>query len=376
MPIFSKEPITFDKAARWFFGILLIVSIFFALHYLRSVLIPFAIALVVAYLLNPGVMWIKKVLKLKSRLLAVIIGLTFLVAIITGLIMAVTPLVSAEFHEMHDILVKYANEEIEEAPEWFNEVKEYVQSISQNAQLQELFSQEEISKIAMTLGEQASTLFDSSASIISGIMGLVLGILYFMFAMVEYDGIFYSWQGLVPARHRAPVRLLMNNFRKAMSSYFRAQSVVALCVGILFAIGFSIIGLPMAVVFGLFIGLLNMVPYLQLAAILPAMFLAIVHAIESQTHIGLEIGMVLSVFVVVQIIQDVILVPKIMGNRTGLNAVVILLGLGIWGKLLGFMGLVVAIPLTVLALSYYKAFIKKSDDKEEAYIHLQEGDGE
>jgi predicted PurR-regulated permease PerM len=69
--------------------------------------------------------------------------------------------------------------------------------------------------------------------------------------------------------------------------------------------------------------------------------------------------MALAVFAVVQIIQDTILTPKIMGRVMGMNSAIILLSLSIWGSLLGIMGMVIALPATTLLMTYYQKYIVK-----------------
>ena len=138
-----------------------------------------------------------------------------------------------------------------------------------------------------------------------------------------------------------------------MNHYFRGQALVAFIVGILFCIGLAIVGLPMAVVMGLFIGLLNMVPYLQLISLIPTTLLCLVSSVD----------------IIVQCIQDLILTPRIMGKAMGLNPAVILLSLSVWGTLLGFIGLIVALPLTTLLLSYYNIYIETRDDGESNNEH-------
>ena len=157
-----------------------------------------------------------------------------------------------------------------------------------------------------------------------------------------------------------------------MNSYFRGQSLVALCVGILFSIGFVIIGFPMAIPLGLFIGFLNLVPYLQVLGFVPTVILSLLKSYETgQNFWGILLAALL-VFAVVQIIQDGFLVPKIMGNVTGLNGAVILLSLSVWGVLLGFVGLIIALPLTTLLISYYKRYVIGNDADNDKSIPVKE----
>jgi predicted PurR-regulated permease PerM len=133
--------------------------------------------------------------------------------------------------------------------------------------------------------------------------------------------------------------------------------MVAGSVGVLFAIGFSIIDLPLAIMFGLFVGLLNMIPYLQLIALVPAFFLAMVLSVETGQSLLVTCGLTALVFAVVQAIQDGFLVPKIMGKIMGMTPAILLLSLSVWGKLLGLLGLLIALPMTVLAHAYYKRYV-------------------
>ena len=134
---------------------------------------------------------------------------------------------------------------------------------------------------------------------------------------------------------------------------------MAFCVGVLFSIGFLIIDFPMAVGLGMFIGLLNMVPYLQIAGLIPTILLAIVKAADTGQSFWIVLLMALAVFAVVQIIQDTFLTPKIMGKVTGLNSAIILLSLSIWGSLLGMLGMIIALPMTTLLLTYYQKYVIK-----------------
>ena len=117
-----------------------------------------------------------------------------------------------------------------------------------------------------------------------------------------------------------------------MNRYFRGQALVALCVGILFSIGFLIIDFPLAIGLGLFIGALNMVPYLQIIGFVPTIMLAILKAADTGDNFWIIIASAAAVFIVVQIIQDGYLVPRIMGKITGLNPAIILLSLSIWDR--------------------------------------------
>jgi len=148
-----------------------------------------------------------------------------------------------------------------------------------------------------------------------------------------------------------------------MSNYFRAQTAVAAIVGTLFATAFSIMGLPMGLPFGLFIGVLNMVPYLQIASIPIAAFLGIIYSLEAGMPFWEVVLMIVIIYAGIQVLQDSIIVPKIMGGALGLSPVLILISLAVWGKLLGFLGLVLAIPFTSVVIATYNSIRIKNQQK-------------
>ncbi len=178
-----------------------------------------------------------------------------------------------------------------------------------------------------------------------------------VFILLDYEKISLGSIKLIPPRYRKAVSLISNDLSTSMNRYFRGQALVALLVGILFAIGYSIMGLPLGFALGLFIGFLNLVPYLQLLGIVPMAFLCVVMSVETGTSFLALFVIALGIMLVVQIIQDTLIVPRVMGKVTGLNPAIILLALSIWGALLGVVGMIIALPMTTLLLSYYQRFI-------------------
>ena len=103
-----------------------------------------------------------------------------------------------------------------------------------------------------------------------------------------------------------------------------------------------------------------MVPYLQLVGFIPTILLAVVKAADTGESFWIIMLGALIVFAVVQLIQDTILTPKIMGKVMGLNSAIILLSLSIWGALLGIMGMIIALPMTTLLITYYQKYVVKN----------------
>lgn len=353
---------TFDRVVRNIFTMGVMLALIWLLHYLRDVLIPFAVAFLIAYMMNPLVGWIHG--KVKNRTAAVFISLFLVIGLTVFCALLILPLVVQEISDMGRILSRLAEDArlAERAAQYLpDNIWQSIRELVTRPEVRGLFKSERLLAIVQA---GAGKILPGVWGLLTGAAGLILGLvtltvigLYLVFLLMDYEPISKGWKELLPSTYRRPVVEFVEDFEVAMSNYFRGQAAVAAICGILLAIGFSIIGLPLGIVLGIFVGLLNMVPYLQVIGLIPAFLLALFHALETGTGLWVMMGLTCGVFIVVQIIQDVILVPKIMGKVTGLNPAMIMLSLSIWGKLLGFLGLIIALPVTYLLLVYYRRFI-------------------
>ncbi len=362
---FFQRPFTFDRVVRIIITLSIIIGLIWLIGYLSDVLLPFFVAVILAYMMNPFVNWLQRFVK--SRIAAVLLSLLIIFSVLLGAVLIVVPMMVNEVH----VLGKMVNELVSKH-DFSQEVSRYlppkladdVNQFLENKNWKQLLSSEEVKKYLALAWKKISPIlgdiFTGTLSAIFWIVSLFIILLYLVFLLKDYNKVIDEWRELLPPMYRKPILDFLHNFERAMNSYFRAQAAIATIVGILFAIGFTIIGLPLGIVLGLFIGLLNMVPYLQNLALIPAFFLALIKSLETGQNFWVVLSMTLAVFAIVQLIQDSILTPKIMGDATGLNPVIILLSLSIWAKILGFLGLLLAIPLTNLILSYYNTFISKS----------------
>jgi len=182
-------------------------------------------------------------------------------------------------------------------------------------------------------------------------------LLYLIFLLMDFQRVRVAWKELIPPQYREGVISFVVEFDQAMNRYFRGQTTIVAILIVFFSTGFSLVGLPMGILLGLFVGLLNFVPYLQLVGLIPAVLLAAIHALETGQSFWIVLGLTGLVFAVVQVAQDAVLVPRILGKAMGLSPAVILLSLSVWGKLLGILGLLIALPMTCLVLAYYRRLI-------------------
>lgn len=401
----TNEPgYTFDRVVRMVLGAAGIVIVLLLLRYLSDVLLPFAAAVILAYLLNPLVTALER--KTKRRGLAVAITLGGFGVVGLGVLVLLIPLTLSQIDRFREDLAKLRDDmgssvhsepseekagagdgdKIKSTIGW-TELKEgwmdYRREAGARTRAERLAdfrkklsgtyigrSLDEAIRytrsdefrgmlvgLAKSLAVGGWTVVAFAFNLVLGLTGLIIVLLYLVFLLLDFPEYSRTWPSFLPPRYREATVDFLTQFNDAMRRYFRGQSVVALFTGVLFALGFSIIGLPMAVPFGLFIGLLSMVPYLAVIAVVPAMLLAGLRAIESDASFLGSVLLTLLVFAIVQVIQDTLITPRVMGRATGLRPIAILLGVFIWGKLLGFMGLLLSIPLTCLGIAYYRRYI-------------------
>jgi len=359
------KPFTLDRITRIVIFLIVAAVIIVLLNYLSSVLIPFVIAFILAYMLNPFVNLLQRLVK--KRAIAVFLSLFLIFSILTGLAFLIIPLIITEFKHMATLLEQIAVEN-----HWQDQLQKSlppkfsksIENIVLNQDFKSFFESQNLSEALSFLFNKflpgITDVFSQTINIILGIFGFAIVLLYLIFILLQYDKVTMEWRDMIPPKYKTRVLKLLTDFELAMSNYFRAQAVIASIDAALFAIGFTIIGLPMGIVLGLFFGILCMIPYMQNLGLIPAMFFALMKSLESDTSFGSIAIMVLIVFAVVQVVQETILTPRIMGNATGMNAVLILLSLSIWGKLLGMLGLLIALPVSYLMLSYYRTYILSS----------------
>ena len=362
----SSKPFTFDRVVRLLIGLTVITLVFLLLKRLSNVLLPFLIAWLIAYLLHPAVNFFQYRLKFKSRILSVVTTLILVTAIFTGFIFLLTPLVANEFSKLSDIIGAYSqNLSVDKflPVAWQNDIRTYFSSMDLKSILNDQQIMEMLKKVAPKLWE----FLNGSLSLIFGLSVLIIILLYLIFILLDYEKVSKGIFNIIPVKFRPIATEIIHDIESGMNRYFRGQALVALIAGLLSAVGFYITGLPLAIVFGLFLGVLTLVPYLKTLALIPAMFLAYLQSVETGHSFGSVVLGVAIVFVVVQVIEDLILVPKIMGKVTGLNPAVILLSLSVWGSLMGFAGLIIALPFTSLIISYYKRFVLKEVEEETTF---------
>ena len=336
-----------------------LTAIYLLVRRLSGVLLPFIVSWCIAYLMNPLVRFFQYKCRIRNRAGSVVLALVTVVLLLTAIcLMFIPPMI----HEMQ-VLSTYVADYVRtfQAADWIPaSLETKYEELIANMDVQQLLSNPDVTGALKSIAPRLWGFLTGSVNALSGLAVIFVCLLYIVFILIDYDNMTDNWSALLPARLRPAAEMLMSDLTDNMNRYFRGQAKVATCVGILFAIGFELIGLPLGMLIGLFIGMLNMVPYLQVAGIPPCILLGILQSAETGRPLWLILLLITLVFVVVQSIQDLVITPRIMGGVTGLNPAIILLALSIWGSLLGVVGMLIALPVTSLLVSYYKRFVLHS----------------
>lgn len=354
-----EEKITFDRFIRWMLTAVVVIAVLLLMNYLSSVLLPFFVAWLLAYLIYPVVKFVQYRMHVPTRILSIAVTLLFMVAVIVGIFYLIIPPMIDQFDKLSDVLTRYLHEKTHIAnfpatiQQWINENKNSIH---------EFFQQDDVTEAIRNAMPKVFSMIGQTASILLSVAASLITLLYLFFILLDYEKLASGFIKMFPKKSRPFWHALMNDVEHEMNSYIRGQSLVALCIGILFCIGFTIIDFPMAIALGILIGILSLIPYVHGLAFIPMLILSLLKAADTGQNFWVIFASATAVFVIVQIITDMVLTPKIMGKAMGLNPAVILLSLSVWGALLGFLGLIIALPLSTLIIAYYQRYITKENE--------------
>lgn len=355
--LFDKK-ITFDSFIRAVLAVLFVILLLYTVRSLSGVLLPFFVAWLMAYLIYPLVTFFQYRCRLKNRFISILAATLLALSVLVGAFILIVPPVVDELMNLKDLAQTYLfKEDIMVALP--KAVDDFFTNYMDAGWVNEVLKAENLLQASHILLPKLGVVINTSYDLIRAVFNVFVTLLYFFFILLDYEKIANGWIHLLPQKYQPYAIQITTDLMVGMNKYFRGQALIAFIVGILFSIGFLIIDFPLAIGLGLFIGLLNMVPYLQIIGFIPTLLLAALKSAETGQNYWVVVGLALLVFAVVQVIQDAFLTPRIMGRVTGLNPAIILLSLSIWGSLMGVVGMIIALPMTTLLLSYYRNFIRK-----------------
>ena len=351
----SKE-ITFDKFIRWAGIVTLVIAVLYITNYLSEVLLPFFIAWFFAYLLYPVVKFIENKLHVKVRAISILLAMGAAIAIVGGVIWLIIPPMIDQFDKLGEVLTRWVHQTTH-TNNLTMLIKEWLQD--NQTTIERFLKSKDFSDALKTTMPKVFSVVSQTATVLMSIVASMITLLYMFFILLDYETLTANWVRIFPKKNRPFWSALMKDVERELNNYIRGQGMVALCMGIMFCIGFTIIGFPMAIGLGILIGIMDLVPYLHTFALIPTAFLAMLKAADTGQNFWIVFGLAFLVFCVVQILTDMVVTPKIMGKAMGLNPAILLLSLSVWGALLGFLGLIVALPLTTLLIAYWQRYVTR-----------------
>ena len=352
----EQKKYDFDRVVRMVLTLISVAVGVWLVNYLSPVLMPFVVGFILAYLIEPLVEWLQRKVRIRNRGIAVILALLIVIALIAGLCWLLIPYLIDEFSVMSKQLAAYAKSSLR-IPYIPAEVNDFFQRYIDVDKLNEIFSKQQWMDIINKAASGAWSVVGGTMSVIFSILSWFIVLLYMFFILLDFNKLSRAFKAAIPGKYRRMALRIFGDVADTMSRYFRGQAAVSFFVGVIFAIEFYIIGLPMAIAFGMFVGLLNMVPYLQLISIPIAAFLCLVATAATGGSFWVMFGWVILAYIICQVIQDMVLIPTIMKSQMGLNPAIIFLSLSLWVYVLVFIGLIIVLPLTTLIISYYCEYV-------------------
>ena len=371
MSHFFRREFTFDRIARMLVLSVLILLIYVAVQAIWSVILPFLLAGIFAYVMMPLVRFFQYTLRLRSRGLSVILTLLLLGAVVYLAIIFIIPSINAEIEKTLQVISGYSSGQDILTMILPRNIRNYLNGGLRWGNFSQQLSLEKILENVKLLLDQVGGIINSTLSIFSWGLVFLIGFVYFVFILLDFENLGRGFISLFPKTLRPTIRTISMDLDRYMNNYFRGQALVAMSVGILLSIGFNIIGLPLATAMGIFIGILNFIPYMQALGIIPLGLASLLMAAQTGENAFVCMLLGYGVLMIVQIIQDMIIVPRIMGQTMGMRPSLILLVLSIWGYLLGFFGMLIALPVTMFIYSLYMRYVLQDEEYIEQ-MRLQE----
>ena len=345
-----------DRIMYLIIGLVIATGLVWLLRTLSDVLLPFFAACFLAYLLQPVVRFNQRWTRLKGRAIPSILTLLEVLFIVGTLTVIFLPSVIDEADELSAIIRDIGSGR-RPIPAWCAPILSFINS---RISIEQLTTMLDLSHLSAIL-HSGTTVLAESLALLRGILEWLLMLIYVVFNLIYYPEIVNGFKLIFPRRIRPQAMSIVRDVQSNMDHYFRGQGVVALCAIVFYCPGFTIIRLPLAIPMGILVGILYMIPYFQYVTLIPVTVIAFIYSLGGSVAFLPLIGKSLLVYIITQCICDYLITPHIMGKEMGLNPAVILLSLSVWGSLLGIIGMIIALPLTALLMSYYQRYISEKE---------------
>ena len=317
---------------------------------MAEIFTPFLAAFILAYILRPAFLWLER-RRLPASLaaaLTVVLGLAVVIAIVSlfiGLLKTEIPLIKAQLPGWISNTQAWLGPKLAEFHidvDWGTLKNTASQKISEH------ISDNADSLMSSTI----DTVLMSGSSVITGFVNCVLILFVMFYLLIDWNQFFQYIKNLVPKRAQETIHHLAMHTDGLLSQYLNGMVIVVSIMSAFYSIGLSLIGIKGAVALGIFTALMIVIPYIGIAL---GFTLAIVSALL-QFGPGSEIIGVLVIYGIGQFLEGFFLTPRLVGERIGLHPVAVLFALLFFGKLFGFFGVLLALPISAVSLVLVQYF--------------------
>ena len=354
-------------------------------YYLVEIVLPFFLGLGLAYLANPIIKKIQRIIP--SRNLAVTIFFVGIILITSGITLLFAKQIANDFIRLNGSFRTYAKNNKDKLDETTKTISGYIEKIYDPEKLKESLNidslsnneyYKKINKDSLLNNLDIDTIKESLAAITSFFTSdekveqeadtfswffiLFTSILYFVYINYQFSYFEDSWQKYFDKKRSEKVNRVVADFKKTFVAYFKQRGKIVIIYMVIYTSAFFIVGLPGALILGIIAGLLCFVPYLQYLTLIPISLGCLVLSMENNNNFFIYFGIILGIFILSSLLEELVLYPRIMNKTVTMNPVIIMLSLSVWGYLLGLFGVLIALPLTSLVLSYIKQILLYKDD--------------
>ncbi|NOU60121.1 AI-2E family transporter [Marinifilum caeruleilacunae] len=348
-----------------------------AFFYLYGYFLPFVIGLLLAFACLPAIEKIQKLVK--SRELASFLFLAGIMGIFVLSLVFFAGYVNKDFKRVNQsfhVLISDNKSELESIEQ---KVKTYVGEIYQSENL-EMDFEAQVDTLKAKLGDNLDTetissafgkitsVFQTDSEVEEKDDSESFGFLYILYSSLLYFVlILFNFDYFISLKARyfknkieSKFQMVLDDFNRSFFIYFKLRTKIVLILSLLYILVFSILNLPGIIMFTLLIIILSYIPYLQYLSLIPIALSCLVLSIENEHGFLFYYGIVIATFIVASIIEELLLNPFIMEKNIGLNPVIMVLALSVWGYTLGTPGLLIGIPLTILIVIFIKRYVLES----------------
>lgn len=360
---------------------LLVIVLLIATYYLQEILLPFLLGLFLAFASKGAIYRIQK--WIRNRNLAVTVYLLSVFLVIISALVLFSAYISHDARRLSNAFKTFATNNQEEIDGISQKVADFVASYYDPEEIQSFVKQKkdsleqvietgefDISQLDTdAIKESLSSVFSffqsseerleeeeekPSASIVVIFFSTILYFVYILYYLDYFTG---RWDKYVNTKSHGIFKVMADDLNKSFVKYFKLRSKIVLVLTIAYLTGFSILGIPGAIIFALLAGVLAFIPYLQFFTLIPLSLSCLVLTMETQNNFFIIFGIVIGIFIIMSIVEEMVLVPNIMEANIGMNPVIMILAVSVWAYILGLFGVLIAIPLTSLIITYVKRFV-------------------